>query len=382
MDMSKLGSLQLSATEKKSIDGVAVVATQYLEFLQRYVLVGGGKVTDPDFCQKFSDWSGCLEVAIHELAGYHGVFTRKIHYSCGNLNCPCCCRNSWAVKVARKATARLKALSDRYGLPIEHLSLSFDPKFYGIGNEKVYRKMGMKALKALGVFGGLDIFHGSRRRRFERINGDPAQEHSGFRQFGTDWSPHRHILGVIKGGFACRDCHHKCVESCKEFNQKRWQYAKKYGVYVKVIVRGEQEYAERRNIFASCFYEYNHASIDSTAPRARVGVWFGVAGYRNMGKIKVPKEANLCPICEIVHEKKPIVMLLYTGHKNFILNPFHPDYQRETMQEPYENGLQVWYEKPKRVWGVPVKIDFTGSPVKNGFTIQFEGGGKHGRIEA
>lgn len=369
VDSSKLGSLQLSATELESVvDGESVLSPQFAELLLKYPLVGGGKVTRPD-CGKFSNWRGCLEVAIHELAGYHGVFTRKMHFHCGNLDCPVCCRRSWAVKSALKAEARLDAGSDRYGLPIEHLSISYDPKFYPIGDEKVFRKMELKACKALGIFGGLRIWHGSRHRRFERINGDPATKYTAFRQIGTDFSPHGHILGMIGGGFTCRDCHHKCEESCQGFNQKRWKYYKKTGIYVKVIVRGEKKYAERRSSYWSSWYEYHHASIDRDAKRARVGVWFGVLGYSKMGQIKVEKKADLCPICEIVGEEKPVNDLIYTGKKNFVLNLYDPNYQRETMQDLCEDGLQRWYIKPKRVWDSPV--------VKNGFTVKFEGG-KHG----
>ena len=368
MDTSELGSLQLSALELKSVvDGKSSESTPYLEFLLKYPLVGGGKVTDPDTCGKFSNWSGCLDVATNLTVGYDGVFTRKIHYSCGRISCPECYRG-WASKEARKVEARLTAASDRYGLPIEHLVVTIDPKFYPIGDEKAFRKMELKALKALGVH-GFKVWHGSRHRRYERINGDPAQEHNGFRQFGTDWSCHSHELGIVEGGFTCRECHHKCEETCNGFNQRRWKYAQKHGVYVKVVVKGEHKYAERRSIFRTAAYELNHASIDRDAKRAHVGVWHGKVGYRNMQRVKVPKEANLCPVCLKVDEKKPIVELIYAGKKNFVLNRLDPNYQKETMQDLYEDGLQVWYVKPKRVWGVPVK---------SGFTIQFEGGGKHG----
>jgi hypothetical protein len=253
--------------------------------------------------------------------------------------------------------------------------VTFDPKFYPIGDEKVYRKMGLKALKELGVH-GFYVFHGSRHRRYERINGDPAEEHNAYRQFGTDWSVHGHELGMIEGGYTCRECKTKCFEGCGKFNDRRWQYAKKHGVYVKVVVKGEHKYAERRSTFRSASYELNHASIDRDAKRAHVGIWHGKVSYRNMGKIKVSKEPHLCPVCLEVGEKKPIVELIYTGKRNFVLNRLDPNYQREEMHPLCEDGLQKWYVKPKRVW--KKSKDVRGSPaVKNGFTIKFEGG-KHG----
>jgi hypothetical protein len=87
-----------------------------------------------------------------------------------------------------------------------------------------------------------------------------------------------------------------------------------------------------------------------------------------MGKVKVAKEAGNCPLCERAGKKKALDVLIYTGKKNFVLNRYDPNYEKDSMQDLCEDGLQVWYIKPKRVWG---------SPVKSGFTVHFEGG-KHG----
>ena len=369
MDTSKLSSLHLSALELGSVvDGTTLESAKFLGFLADYPLVGGGEVTDPDTCGKFKRWRGCLDVATHESVGVSGVFTRKIHYSCGKLTCPICTRTGWAVKEARKVEARLKRVSERLGLEVEHISINFDPKFFGIGDEKVLRAMALKACEDLGIIGGDLIFHGSRHREFKRMNGDPAEEWNGFRQFGTDWSPHYHDLGFIEGGYTCRSCKRKCVEGCGGFNDRRWQYSKKTGIYVKVIVRDEAKYKERRSIKWTAWYQLHHASIKKDAKRAHVGTYHGACGYRVMGKVKVPKETGECPICERAGKKKALDQLIYTGRKNFVLNRYAPDYEKDSMQAPCEDGLQVWYIKPKRMWG---------SPVKNGFVLHFEGG-KHG----
>jgi len=363
-----LASLRLSALESESIvDGVGSASAVGLGFLHDHPLVGGGEVNDPDFCGKFSKWRGCLDVETHEAVGEHGVFTRKIHYSCGKLTCPICTRTGWAMKEARKIEARLKMASERLHLPVEHISISFDPKFFGIGDEKVLRKMALKACEDLGIVGGDLIFHGSRHRRFERMNGEATGELNGFRQFGTDWSPHYHELGFVEGGYTCRACKCKCFEGCGGFNDRRWQYSKKTGIYVKVITRSEHKYDERRSIRLTAWYQLHHASILRDAKRAHVGTWHGVCGYRNMGKVKVVKEAGNCPVCEIAGKKKALDVLIYTGKKNFVLNRYNVNYEKDSMQDLCEDGLQVWYIKPKRAYG---------SPVKNGFVLHFEGG-KH-----
>jgi len=366
---SELTPLHLSKLELESIvDGVGSESTYLLGFLNDYPLVGGGEVTDPDTCGKFKRWRGCLDVATHESVGVSGVFTRKIHYSCGKLTCPLCTRTGWAMKEARKIEARLKVASERLGLPVEHISINFDPKWFGIGDEKVLRKMALKACEDLGIVAGDLIFHGSRHRRFERMNGEATGEWNGFRQFGTDWSPHYHDLGFVKGGYTCRECNRKCFEGCGNFNDRRWQYSKKTGIYVKVIVHNERKYEERRSIKLTAWYQLHHASIKRGAKRAHVGTYHGLVGYRNMGKVKVPKETGFCPICEIAGKKKALDNLIYTGKKNFVLNRYDPNYEKDVIQVLCENGLEVWHVEPKRVYG---------SPVKSGFVVHFEGG-KHG----
>ncbi len=367
MDTSKLAPLGLSKLELESIvEGSE--SSVGLGFLHDYPLVGGGEVTSP-YCGNFSDWKICLDVETHKSVGVSGVFTRKIHYSCGKLTCPICTRMGWAMKEARKVEARLKVASERLHLPVEHISINFDPKWFGIGDEKVLRKMALKACEDLGIDDGFLVFHGSRHRRFERVNGEATGKLNGFRQFGTDWSPHYHELGFVKGGYTCRECRRKCFEGCGGFNDRRWQYAKKTGIYVKVIVHSEHKYEERRSIKLTAWYELHHSSIRRDAKRAHVGTWHGATcSYRKMGKVKVVKEAGFCPLCEIAGKKKALEYGIYIGKKNFVLNRYDPDYEKDSMQDLYEDGLQVWYIKPKRGYG---------SPVKNGFTVKFEGG-KHG----
>jgi len=369
VDTAKLGSLHLSALELGSVvNNVVSKSTPYYDFILKFPLVGGGKVTKPDTCGKFKHRVGCLDVATHATVGHRGIFTRKIHMSCGNLRCPSCYR-SWASKEAGKVAARLKVTSERLHLPIEHLSVSYPKEMFGIGDEKKYRKMMLKAAEELGFVNGFSLFHSARHRRYERINGDPATEYTAFRQFATDFQPHYHNLSVVLGGYTCRECKTKCFKGCGGFNDRRWQYYLKTGIYVKVIVKDEHKYDERRNVYFTANYQLNHSSISTGGKRAHVGIWMGACSYRKMGKVKVSKEAVECPLCKEANVKKACDVLVYTGKKNFILNRYDPNYERDTIEDLYEDGLQVWYIKPKRVWGTP--------PVKNGFTVKFEGG-KHG----
>ena len=287
------------------------------------------------FCGNFSGWKICDNVAMHESIGkltgkdYAGkAFTRKVHFSCGKPSCPICCRGSWAGRQARKVEARLVRASEQLGLDIEHISVSINPKSYGIGDEKVLRAMAMKALEELGVVGGSLLFHGSRHRRFERIQG------SGFRQFGTDWSPHYHELGFIRGGYTCRDCERKsnCLEGCGGFDDRRWQYYLKTGIYVKVM------YYKRKSVFGTAWYQAHHASIKRGATRSHVVTWHGVCGYRNMRAVKLVKKTDECPICH-----SPLKDGVYIGKKNFVLNRYSPDYVRDSMEDLAEGGVVVWY---------------------------------------
>ena len=357
MDSSErlVKALRLSKLELESVvDGGGSQSAVGLGFLHEYPLVGGGEVTDT-YCGNFSGYKICLNVAAHEAAGKSGVFTRKIHFSCGKLTCPLCTRSGWATKEARKVTARLNVASERVGLDVEHIVISFGREHYGIGDEKVLRAIALKACEELGIIGGDLIFHGSRHRRFEPIVG------GGFRQFGTDWQPHEHELGFVRGGYTCRGCSRKsnCLAGCGGFDDRRWQYYQKTGIYVKVLPK-------RKTIGGTAYYQLHHASIRRDAKRAHVGTWHGVCSYRNMGKVKVIKEAGGCPVCG-----SPLQEGVYVGKKNFVLNRYSPDYERDSMQDLAEDGVVVWYVVPKRQYG---RSSVGDSSARKVFNVQFAGG--------
>jgi 5-formaminoimidazole-4-carboxamide-1-beta-D-ribofuranosyl 5'-monophosphate synthetase len=84
-----------------------------------------------------------------------------------------------------------------------------------------------------------------------------------------------------------------------------------------------------------------------------------------MSPVKVVKSGGECPIC-----KRPLENGVYTGKKNFVLNRYSSDYERDSMQDLVEDGLVVWYVVPKR----SRESYAGGSNVKNGFVVRFAGG--------
>jgi hypothetical protein len=322
--------------------GESVKGGSGVGFLNDYPLVGGGDITN-GYCGNFSSRYMCDRVDLHESIGklmgkdYAGkVFVRKVHMSCDKPSCPVCYRHGWAIREARKMEARLVEASKLWG-DVEHIFVSISPKDYGVSDEKVLRSMILKALEALGVIGGGAIFHGSRHRRFEQIKG------GGFRQFGTDWSPHYHDLGFIRGGYAkCRGCSRKnnCLEGCGGFDDRRWQFYLKTGIYVKVTL------GKRKSVFGTLKYQLNHVSIKRGAKRAHVITWHGVCSSRNLGKVKVVKKLDVCKICE-----HPLKYATYIGKKNFVLNRYSVGYVRDSVEDLKEDGKVVWCESPKRQFG-------------------------------
>jgi hypothetical protein len=191
--------------------------------------------------------------------------------------------------------------------------------------------MARVALEALGVFGGVMIFHGSRHRRYEQIKGGV------FRQIALDWSPHFHVLGFIRGGYKCRGCKRKnnCLEGCGGFDDRRYQNFLKDGFYVKVLPK-------RKTVFGTAWYQLNHASVKKDVKRFHVAKWFGVCSYRKL-KVKVEKKAHVCPICQ--YELKHFD---YFGKKRFALDRNSSDYVRVSLEDLEEDGVVVWRESPKR----------------------------------
>ena len=133
----------------------------------------------------------------------------------------------------------------------------------------VCRKFILKALSVRGIFGGGMIFHGFRWNKWRKF---------------WYWSPHFHVLGFVKGGYArCRACVDKKCEGrnkeflrCDGFEARTRRCFETDGVIVKVAEDRFGVKAERKSIFDTAQYQLSHACIRTDSKRAHAVFWFGV----------------------------------------------------------------------------------------------------------
>lgn len=180
---------------------------------------------------------------------------------------------SWASREAHKIEGRLAEAGKRFG-KAEHVIVSLRIGDYDLRYEDLRNKV-VKILEDRGVIGGCLIFHGFRYNNVRLWY----------------WSPHFHVLGVIKGGYGCRNCNHERGDchSCSGFNGREVRGFEKDGYIVKVM-------GERKTIFGTAWYQLNHSTIRTNVKRPQACTWFGVLSYRKL-KVKVEKRKSLCPIC-------------------------------------------------------------------------------------
>jgi hypothetical protein len=135
---------------------------------------------------------------------------------------------SWASREAHKIEGRLAEAEKRFG-KAEHVVVSLRMGDYDLGYEDLRNKV-VKVLESRGVIGGCLIFHGFRYNNVRLWY----------------WSPHFHVLGVIKDGYGCRNCNHERGDcrSCSGFNGREVRGFEKDGYIVKVM-------DERKTIFGT-----------------------------------------------------------------------------------------------------------------------------------
>jgi hypothetical protein len=293
-----------------------------------FQLVGNGVKTN-DWCGKFSSYYGCLRVDLHDKVdlldgtNYAGKAYVEIHsHSCHRPSCPVCYL-SWASREARKIEGRLAEAQRRFG-KAEHIVVSIRFEDYGLRYEDMRNKV-VKVLEGRGVIGGCMIFHGFRYNTVRLWY----------------WSPHFHVLGIIKGGYRCRNCNHERGDcrNCSGFNGREVRGFEKDGYIVKVM-------GERKTIFGTAWYQLNHSTIRTNVKRPHACTWFGVCSYRKL-KVKVEKKKQLCPIC-----RGELVKLHYLGVRRIIKEKVSTDYVASFVDDLVDSdGSPNWCEVPSGSYG-------------------------------
>jgi hypothetical protein len=305
-------------------------------------VVGNGSVTN-EKCGTFSTHFGCLRGDLHEGVKLNGEecsgkgFFRVVLNSCHKPSCPIC-YESWGGREAHRIEGRLLEVSKQYGL-VEHFVASVPPERGDLSFDAC-RKLILKALAVRGIFGGCMIFHGFRWNKWRKF---------------WYWSPHMHILGFVKGGYArCRACVDKKCEGrnreflkCDGFESLTRRCFEFDGVIVKVAEDKFGVKSVRESIFKTAQYQLSHASIRTDVRRAHAVFWFGVVSYRRF-HFKVGKQKALCPICG--SELRRVCYVGKLGLHNFDAQCFVTNrcsllFKREFLSDLRDvKGRLVWVE--------------------------------------
>lgn len=312
------------------------------------VLVGNGERTNMA-CGRFKRLDVCLNHEGHgQLRLDNGLgtplpangakgyaYVHPVYMSCDKPSCPVCFKFGWAVRLARKIEARLKA-APRGLAGVDHFMVSVSPADYGL-SEKALRKKLMEVLRIMRIEGGTGIIHDFRYRdgKTARRMNEPV---------GWYFSRHFHFLGYIAGGYHCRHCKRKCdcVKGCGGFDDvAHWKVFKEMGWKVKV-------FGERKSVYHTAQYQLTHASIDVNRKRPHVNFWFGTCSYRKL-KAKVPPFERKCPICS-----EPMVRGLYFGERWWRLERHSHakgDCSQDRLVPIFENGVEMVVECVGRDYG-------------------------------
>jgi len=233
------------------------------------------------------------------------------------------CYLSWASREAHRIECRLAEAEKLFG-KAEHVVVSLPIWDYSLRYEDVRNKV-VKILENRGVIGGCMIFHGF---RYDDVR-------------LWYWSPHFHVLGVIKGGYRCRNCNHERGDcrNCSGFNGREVRGFEKDGYIVKVL-------GARISNYWTAYYQLEHSTIRTNVKRPHASTWFGVCSYRRL-KVKVEKRKSICPICG-----EELVKLHHLGVRRIV---------KEKKKEGFvfsfvgdladDNGSPNWCEAPSGSYG-------------------------------
>ena len=245
---------------------------------------------------------GCLNVEAHKGMTLDGVdmtgkaVVKYVKNSCHRPLCPKCW-SDWANRECDSAKRRLAAfvLKNRHGSRLKpvHVIVSVPRRDYGLSLQKLRRKV-YRALKRVGLVGGMLIFHSKRKNK------------------RGEWyfSPHFHVIGY---GW---------------IHDVRRNY-----VYSGYVVKNV---GVRKTVRGTIYYQLSHAGISE---KYHTVTWFGLLAYNKLRVAKMPKEAQICPLCG-----NRLRRLLWIGADADVLGSWH----REVESGFYFDDPSNWRYKPKR----------------------------------
>jgi len=220
---------------------------------------------------------GCLNVEAHEGMNLDGVdmsgkaVIKYVRTSCKRPLCPICWLD-WANRECDVANKRLDAfiLKNRGGKALKpiHVIVSVPHEDYGLSFPNMRKKV-YRALKRVGLLGGMMIYHPKRKNK------------------AKVWyfSPHFHILG------------YGWLQNIRQNYVHSGYVVKNIGV--------------RKSVRGTIFYQLSHMGI---SPKFRTITWFGMLAYNRLKVPKIKKEAQICPLCG-----NRLRMLIWIGtHETFL----------------------------------------------------------------
>ena len=247
---------------------------------------------------------GCLNVEAHKGMTLDGVdmtgkaVIKYVKNSCHRPLCPTCW-GSWANRECDNAKKRLDAfvLKNRHGKRLKpiHVIVSVPRVDHGFSLPKL-RKKTYRALKRVGLVGGMLIYHPKRKN-------DRGEWY---------FSPHFHVIGY---GWI-RDTRRNYVHS---------------GYIVKNV-------GVRKSVRGTIYYQLSHCGISE---KFHTVTWFGLLSYNKLRVPKIVKEEQICPLCGARLRR-----LVWIGKDEDVLGSWHKDVESGFYFDEPEN----WRYKRKHVY--------------------------------
>ena len=268
-------------------------------FSADFVLVGSGE--EYSSCgQVFA--VGCLNVEAHKGMNLDGIdmtgkaVIKYVKNSCHRPLCPKCW-SVWANRECDNAKKRLDAyvLKNSGGKRLKpiHVIISVPHVDYGLSLPEL-RKKSYRALKRVGLLGGMLIYHPKRKKK------------------AREWyfSPHFHVIGY---GWIT-DIRRNYVHS---------------GYVVKNV-------GVRKSVRGTVYYQLSHAGVSE---KFHTVTWFGKLSYNKLKVPRIEKEEQICPLCG-----QKLRRLVWIGNEEDFIASWH----REVESGFYFEDSENYAYKPKK----------------------------------